>query len=147
MRNTIYLIMTFVLLMSCKETTESKFEKDGISLTCPSGWKIIDEENLDNQGYYLSIEKDGLIEVKTWQDDSQIAISIKDNGPGVAMAYQGRVFDPFFTTKETGKGTGLGLSISFSIIEKMGGMITLDSEPSKGAAFTVKLPVVIPGKK
>jgi two-component system NtrC family sensor kinase len=94
-----------------------------------------------------AIEKDGLIEVKTWHDDSKIAVSIKDNGPGIAMEHQGRVFDPFFTTKETGKGTGLGLSISFSIIEKMGGVITLRSEPSKGATFTIKLPVVIPEKK
>ena len=94
-----------------------------------------------------AVEKDGVIEVKTRHDDSQIAVSIKDNGPGIAVEHQGRVFDPFFTTKETGKGTGLGLSISFSIIEKMGGVITLRSEPSKGATFTIKLPVVIPEKK
>jgi two-component system NtrC family sensor kinase len=94
-----------------------------------------------------AIEKDGWIEIKTRQEDSQIVISIKDNGPGIPEEYQKRVFDPFFTTKETGKGTGLGLSVSFGIIEKLGGIITFDSKKSGGTVFQVKLPMVIPKKK
>ena len=94
-----------------------------------------------------AIEKDGLIEVKTRQKDSQVVISIKDNGPGISKEHLKKVFDPFFTTKEAGKGTGLGLSVSYNIIEKLGGIITVESNISEGTVFSVKLPVVIPGKK
>jgi len=94
-----------------------------------------------------AIGKNGLIEIKTWLEDSMIAVSIKDNGPGIPSEHQRKVFDPFFTTKDTGMGTGLGLSISFGIIEKMGGTITLSSKKSAGTIFTVKLPIIIPEKK
>ena len=60
MRSKVYLILILLISMSCKEASETKFAKDGISLTCPTGWKITEEENIENQGYYLSIEKDGL---------------------------------------------------------------------------------------
>jgi len=94
-----------------------------------------------------AIEKDGKIEITSRRDDSQIVISIKDNGPGIPEELRTKVFDPFFTTKETGKGTGLGLSVSFGIIEKLGGIITFGSEKSEGTVFHVKLPIVIPDKK
>lgn len=94
-----------------------------------------------------AIEKNGLIEVKTRKDDYQIVISIKDNGPGIPEEHLTKVFDPFFTTKEVGKGTGLGLSVSYNIIQKLGGVITVESKISEGTEFKVKLPAVIPGKK
>jgi two-component system NtrC family sensor kinase len=94
-----------------------------------------------------AIEKDGWIEVKSRQDDSQIVISIKDNGPGISREHLKKVFDPFFTTKETGKGTGLGLSVSYNIIEKLGGVITAESKISEGTVFKVKLPIVTPKRK
>jgi two-component system NtrC family sensor kinase len=94
-----------------------------------------------------AIEKDGLIEVRTWKADSQIVVSVKDNGPGISEEHLTKVFDPFFTTKEVGKGTGLGLSVSYNIIQKLGGLITVESKLSQGTEFRVKLPIVIPEKK
>ncbi|NIQ00435.1 MAG: histidine kinase, partial [Nitrospinaceae bacterium] len=49
--------------------------------------------------------------------------------------------DPFFTTKPEGKGTGLGLSVCYSIIEKHGGSLEVESEPGKGSTFIIELPV------
>ncbi|MBW2593741.1 MAG: sensor histidine kinase [Deltaproteobacteria bacterium] len=81
-----------------------------------------------------AIGKDGLIEIKGSCDDSDIYITITDDGPGISEEMQKRVFDPFFTTKETGKGTGLGLWVTFNIIEKMGGTIRVKSKDPKTAA-------------
>jgi len=94
-----------------------------------------------------AIEKDGRIEIKTRKEGSQIVVGIKDNGPGIPEKHLTKIFDPFFTTKEVGKGTGLGLSVSYNIIEKLGGMITVDSKLSEGSLFSVKLPILSPERK
>ncbi|MFZ1986508.1 MAG: ATP-binding protein [Desulfatitalea sp.] len=94
-----------------------------------------------------AIGTNGCIEVATTLDNNRIAIHIKDDGPGIPKDLQRKIFDPFFTTKANGHGTGLGLSISYSIIEKMGGAITLQSAPGQGTTFSVLLPVVVPEKK
>ena len=94
-----------------------------------------------------AIQKDGLIEVETREEASQIVICIKDNGPGIPEKNLKKIFDPFFTTKDVGKGTGLGLSVSYNIVEKLGGAITAESKLSEGTVFNVKLPKLMPGKK
>jgi two-component system NtrC family sensor kinase len=94
-----------------------------------------------------AIGKDGTISVRSTADKSEIRLTIADSGPGIPESMQKKIFDPFFTTKSTGKGTGLGLWISYSIIEKMGGTLSLQSREGKGAAFTITLPIVQPAKK
>jgi len=94
-----------------------------------------------------AIGKDGTISVKSTVGKSEIRLTIADSGPGIPESLQKKIFDPFFTTKSTGKGTGLGLWISYSIIEKMGGTLSLQSREGEGATFTIKLPIVQPPKK
>ncbi|MCU0593322.1 MAG: HAMP domain-containing histidine kinase, partial [Desulfobacterales bacterium] len=94
-----------------------------------------------------AIGRDGTISVTSRADKTDIRISVTDSGPGISESVQKKVFDPFFTTKSTGKGTGLGLWISYSIIEKMGGNLTLQSREGQGATFTITLPIVQPMKK
>jgi len=48
------------------------------------------------------------------------------------------IFEPFYTTKE--EGTGLGLAISYTIIERLGGSMQVESELGRGTLFTVRLP-------
>lgn len=67
-----------------------------------------------------------------------VKISIKDFGVGIAAEYLSRIFDPFFTTKE--KGHGLGLATCYSIINRHGGVIKVQSEPEKGSTFYFYLP-------
>lgn len=71
-----------------------------------------------------------------------VSIEIRDNGPGVEPNALPHIFDPFFTTKDEGKGTGLGLATVASIIEQSNGRILVDSEPGRGARFTVLLPII-----
>ncbi len=70
-----------------------------------------------------------------------VEIEIRDSGYGIPADLLPRIFDPFFTTKDVGKGSGLGLSIVYEIIEKHGGCIVAESEPGKGTAFHIRLPL------
>jgi PAS domain S-box-containing protein len=75
-----------------------------------------------------------------------VAISIADNGAGIAPDLAARVYDPFFTTKLGSGGSGLGLHLAYNIVTGvLGGRIELHTESGVGATFTLLLPVVAPG--
>ncbi|ABB37359.1 signal transduction histidine kinase, nitrogen specific, NtrB [Oleidesulfovibrio alaskensis G20] len=81
------------------------------------------------------------ITLRTRLQHDKVCIQVLDNGPGMDEETRKRVFEPFFTTKSVGEGTGLGLSVSYFIITtNHGGSFTVDSEPGKGACFTILLP-------
>jgi len=89
-----------------------------------------------------AVEKNGRIEIETRQTpDHQILITVKDNGTGIRKKHFSRIFDPFFTTKPVGQGTGLGLSVGYGIIRRHGGDITARNRETKGAEFTISLPM------
>jgi two-component system NtrC family sensor kinase len=98
--------------------------------------------NLINNALDAAPEGKGRVTVTTRRDGRHLEVAVHDNGPGVAPEIKDRIFDPFFTTKQPGKGTGLGLSISHSLVEKLGGSLTLESRPGGGATFLVRLPLV-----
>ena len=80
------------------------------------------------------------ITVTTGVDDHGRAFfSVRDTGGGIAPEHIDRIFDPFFTTKPVGVGTGIGLSVCMSIVQSMGGELTVTSRPGN-TVFTVALP-------
>ena len=71
--------------------------------------------------------------------ETTLAITVRDNGPGIAPDVLPRLFEPFFTTKEMGQGLGLGLAISSSIARDCGGSLVARNEADGGAAFVLTL--------
>lgn len=73
------------------------------------------------------------------QADGQVAVSVRDNGPGISAAAMPHVFEAFFTTKTIGKGLGLGLSISYRLARDMHGNLSVCNAAQGGAVFTLTL--------
>lgn len=87
-------------------------------------------------------EVEGIIKVSTYLEEEFIVCEFEDNGPGVPDENKKLIFNPFFTTKPVGMGSGLGLGIAHDIIvNKHGGMVTVEDSALGGALFRVKLPV------
>ena len=84
--------------------------------------------NLINNALDAADPEAGRVEIRTRCDGPDVVVDVSDNGPGIPKALLDKIFDPFFTTKPVGKGTGLGLSICYSLIEKMGGNINVESD-------------------
>jgi signal transduction histidine kinase len=81
----------------------------------------------------------GVLQVTASTKGRVAVIRVEDDGPGIEHASAEQVFEPFYTTKP--KGTGLGLAIVRRLVEAHGGTVRLESEPSRGARFSVSVPV------
>jgi len=76
-------------------------------------------------------------------ENGQVELIAKDTGPGIQPEDLEKVFQPLFSTKV--QGIGFGLSITKMITENHGGTIKAESEPGKGAAFIITLPLLEEG--
>jgi signal transduction histidine kinase/ligand-binding sensor domain-containing protein/DNA-binding response OmpR family regulator len=93
----------------------------------------------------------GMVSVKltynppvTAEGDGTLAIEVKDTGIGIPADKQDNIFERFFQTdvpeSMVNQGTGIGLAITKEFVKLHNGIITVQSEPDKGACFTVLLP-------
>jgi len=82
----------------------------------------------------------GQVEVGLEADDAWVAIRVADNGPGIAPEHRRHIFEPFFSARQAGRGLGMGLSKCWRIVTNHGGRIEVDSQPGRGAVFTIRLP-------
>ncbi|MFH1115341.1 MAG: PAS domain S-box protein [Pseudomonadota bacterium] len=113
--------------------------------------------NLCTNASHAMREVGGILEVVldtcTMEDDwvqsrpgtdgpTHVRLTVRDTGHGMTPHILARIFDPYFTTKVRGEGTGLGLSVVHGIVKAHGGRMEVRSEPEKGTAFQVLLPLV-----
>lgn len=71
-------------------------------------------------------------------EGSYVKLTFTDSGKGIKKEILPKIFDPFFSTKKG--GSGLGLTTSYSIINRHGGTIEIESAVGKGSTFTIYLP-------
>jgi signal transduction histidine kinase len=69
-----------------------------------------------------------------------VTIDVSDSGPGISEQDQPRIFQRFFTTDAERHGTGLGLAIVKSVLEALGGSVSVRSVLGQGTQFTARLP-------
>jgi signal transduction histidine kinase len=81
----------------------------------------------------------GTVRVTFTRTPGAAAVSVQDEGPGIAPEDQQRIFERFERAHPK-EGTGLGLAISRRLARSLGGDVTLDSAPDEGARFTLTLP-------
>jgi signal transduction histidine kinase len=80
------------------------------------------------------------LEIRGWNQDGMLWLSVRDNGPGISPENLNQVFNAFFTTKDTGAGMGLGLTIAQRVARALGGAINVQSELGAGTVFTLRVP-------
>ncbi|HMK43072.1 MAG TPA: ATP-binding protein [Dissulfurispiraceae bacterium] len=82
----------------------------------------------------------GTLTISSEATEAGVLIRFSDTGVGIPPENLSKIFDPFYTTKE--KGTGLGLSVSYTIIKKLNGLLSVESDGKSGTTFTIWLPSV-----
>jgi signal transduction histidine kinase len=71
---------------------------------------------------------------------SWVAVTVEDDGPGIASDVLPHIFEAFVTSRLDSRGTGLGLSVAQGIVEQHGGAIEASNRPGGGACLEVRLP-------
>jgi signal transduction histidine kinase len=87
-----------------------------------------------------AMPRGGSLRVTLLERESEVLLSVEDNGEGMSDEVQRHVFTPFFTTKAVGQGTGLGLSVVHGIVTAHGGSVQVESAPGRGTTITAAFP-------
>ncbi|MGZ3428206.1 MAG: sensor histidine kinase [Polyangia bacterium] len=90
----------------------------------------------------------GEIAVYLTRQGNRLRLVVGDQGPGIPQEEHKRIFERFYRTRQARgtnvRGSGIGLSLVKHIAEAHGGSVTVDSEPGRGAAFIIDIPLVEP---
>lgn len=124
-----------VLEYTADAAVYSKVERDRI-------WEAV-YNIIDNSIKYT--KDGGAVTVKLVKEESNVVITVKDTGIGIAEGEIYKIFDRFYRVdkaraRETG-GTGLGLSIALTAVELHGGNIKVESEEGVGSTFRIIIPI------
>lgn len=130
-----------------KTTIEVHCEEDLLLDSYPGAFSQVITNLLVNALMHGFEEKEGghITITARIRSDNSIAISIEDNGKGIAAENLGKIFEPFFTTRRGAGGSGLGLHIVYNIVrQKLGGTIDVKSIEGQGTTFTITMPTIAP---
>lgn len=112
--------------------------------------------NLCTNAYHAMRDKGGILSVslkpielgegdllkKIIRPGRYLQLEVSDTGHGIDPAIQEKIFEPYFTTKNLDEGTGMGLAVVHGVVTRIGGYVTVYSEPGKGTTFHIYLPLI-----
>ena len=137
------------LLSQAAEKVRARVEGRGVTLTvsCPADLKPIraDEHRIGQALDHLlenaarAVSEGGAVELKAETGAAEVRLTVSDTGRGIPYHLQAHVFDRF-VRRERG-GPGVGLALVKALVELHGGWAEVESEPGKGAAFILHLPL------
>lgn len=113
---------------------------DGNTGTISIGLQLIDREMPASDEKNAAVFSAG----RMLPDKSYVALTVKDDGRGIAPEKLPHIFDPFFTTKDVGKGTGLGLAVVQGVVTEHQGAIRVVTRPGRGTEFQLLFPLAEP---
>jgi len=94
-------------------------------------------------GEYEALRReDRRITITLEMKDGEYVVTYADNGPGIPAGIKERIFEPGVTSKENSPLSGYGMAICKDMVTRLGGRISVESEPGKGATFTIALPAI-----
>lgn len=91
-------------------------------------------------------ERGGRVRLEVSEGPGMAEIRVSDDGPGIAPEDLPRLFEPFFSTKPR-RGSGLGLAMCRAIARSLGGDVSVQNGPGRGAEIAVRLPAVSPRRE
>ncbi|WP_234571525.1 sensor histidine kinase [Rhodohalobacter sp. 614A] len=120
-------------------------EKNPLVMIDPDHLETIMNNLIENSLKYSHKEKE--IRIDLVSDKDHVQLSVTDKGEGIPKKAQKNVFDKFYRVENSltakTKGHGLGLSIVKNLVELNGGIISLKSEPERGATFSISFPALV----
>jgi nitrogen fixation/metabolism regulation signal transduction histidine kinase len=121
-----------------------------VSVDAPAGLRAVGDARLLSRllsnllgNSVEALGRGGAVRLSAARSGKRIAVSVEDDGPGVAPAILPRLFDPYFSAKSG--GTGLGLAIAKKIVEEHGGAIAAENRPPSGLRVRFDLPAADAG--
>jgi two-component system phosphate regulon sensor histidine kinase PhoR len=102
-------------------------------------------QNLVDNAVKFTPENGKVHLIFSFENERTLVVQCQDTGCGIASEEQSRIFERFYRIKPRNgirvSGTGLGLAIVKHAVERLGGIITLVSQPGQGSTFTVQIPI------
>lgn len=89
---------------------------------------------------FEAVRGEGRVEIGVNRKGPALQVWVKDSGPGVAPDRLSKLFDVSFSSRGDRVAMRMGLPSAHLIVERHGGRIDVESEPGKGACFTISLP-------
>ncbi|NBW35501.1 MAG: PAS domain S-box protein [Cytophagia bacterium] len=90
--------------------------------------------------YHKPVSINPFIRISYLITNSAVSITVEDNGVGIDQNYLSHVFDIFFKLNTDGTGSGLGLFVTKSMVDRLGGQISIESGSLSGTIVRITIP-------